>query len=79
MVVQGLYLSSGVCILLLARAALLVKEVLVHKCSSTFSTESTKQFPCYADPVFGANYSINPTGIILWIVHAVGIISMAAF
>ena len=32
-----------------------------------------------AAPVFGANYSINPAGIILWIVHAAGILSMAAF
>lgn len=34
---------------------------------------------CCAAPSFGANYSINPVGIILWIVHAAGILSMAAF
>ncbi|CAL5228510.1 g11659 [Coccomyxa viridis] len=33
----------------------------------------------YQAPVFGANYSINPVGIILWLVHAAGILSMAAF
>ena len=35
-------------------------------------------FTMPAAPVFGANYSINPAGIILWIVHAAGILSMAA-
>lgn len=53
--------------------------VSVHKRLIGFQAESAKQFLCYAAPVFGANYSINPTGIILWIVHAVGILSMAAF
>lgn len=32
----------------------------------------------YIEPIFGGNV-INPIGIILWIVHAVGILAMSAF
>jgi len=31
-----------------------------------------------AEPTFGGN-TINPIGVILWLVHAIGILAMSAF
>jgi len=46
-------------------------QVLITDLPELFSFAS-------AEPTFGGN-TINPIGVILWLVHAIGILAMSAF